>query len=118
VTLVFSDGLERGDPAAMIHAAGRLARLSHRLIWVTPLAADPHYRPLTRAMSGILPDLDAIADGSNLAALERLLATLPAIENGPRGEAQRGFARRGAGDSLLFAARTTAPPPQPFRGKK
>jgi uncharacterized protein len=96
VTLVFSDGLERGDPSPMIHAVGRLARLSHRLIWVTPLAADPNYRPLTRAMSGILSDLDAIADGSDLAALERLLTALPDIENGPRGEARRRFARANA----------------------
>jgi uncharacterized protein with von Willebrand factor type A (vWA) domain len=118
VTLVFSDGLERGDPSAMIRAIGRLARLSHRLIWVTPLAADPNYRPLTRAMSGILPDLDAIADGSGLAALERLLGSLPAIENGPRGEARRRFAGRGAGDSLLFAARAIPPPSRLLRGKR
>lgn len=92
VTLVFSDGLERGDPAAVIHAVDRLARLSHRLIWVTPLAADPAYRPLTRAMAGILPVLDAVANGNNLPALERLLKALPAIESAPRGEARRRFA--------------------------
>jgi uncharacterized protein with von Willebrand factor type A (vWA) domain len=91
VTLVFSDGLERGDPGAMVHAVARLARLSHRLVWVTPLAADPHYRPRTRAMAAILPELDAIADGSDLAALERLLQKLPAIENAPRREARRRF---------------------------
>ena len=34
VTMMFSDGLERGDPQPMMHAVGRLARLSHRLIWV------------------------------------------------------------------------------------
>ena len=81
VTLVFSDGLERGDPDAMIHAVTALARLSHRLVWVSPLAADPRYRPLTRAMAGILPVLDALADGSDLPALERLLRRLPAVEN-------------------------------------
>jgi uncharacterized protein with von Willebrand factor type A (vWA) domain len=91
VTLVFSDGLERGDPDAMVRAVGRLARLSHRLIWVTPLAADPRYRPQTRAMAAILPNLDALADGSDLAALERLLGALPAIGSGPRGEARRRF---------------------------
>ena len=88
-TLVFSDGLERGEPDAMIHAVNRLARLSHRLVWVTPLAADPRYRPLTRAMAGILPVLDGLADGSDLPALERLLRKLPSIENAPRGEARR-----------------------------
>lgn len=93
VTLVFSDGLERGDPAAMMHAVQRIARLSHRLVWVTPLAADPEYRPLTRAMVGILPDLDTIADGSCINALEQLPALLSAVENEPRGQAWRRFQR-------------------------
>jgi uncharacterized protein with von Willebrand factor type A (vWA) domain len=91
VTMVFSDGLERGDPAAMVHAVCRLARLSHRLVWVTPLATDPRYRPQTRAMAGILPELDAIVDGSDLVALGRLIGMLPAIESGPRREAYRRY---------------------------
>ena len=79
----------------MIHAVGRLARLSHRLIWVTPLAADPRYRPPTRAMAGILPVLDALADGSDLAALERLLRQpCRRSRTAPRGQARRRFAER------------------------
>ena len=93
VTLVFSDGLERGEPDAMVHAVTRLARLSHRLIWVSPLVADPRYQPLTRAMAGILPVLDGLADGSDLPALEQLLRMLPAVENAARGQARRRFAR-------------------------
>ncbi len=73
VVIVFSDGLERGDPGQMIHAVARLSRLSHRLVWATPLAADPRYRPATRAMRGILPHLDAVCDGSGLPGLERSL---------------------------------------------
>jgi uncharacterized protein len=94
VTLVFSDGLERGDPAAMVHAVARIARLSHRLVWATPLAADPRYAPRTRAMAAIVPVLDAVVDGSDLAALGRLLATLREVENGPRGEARRRFGHK------------------------
>ncbi|MDW6020593.1 VWA domain-containing protein [Mesorhizobium sp. BAC0120] len=119
VTLVFSDGLERGDPAQMIHAVDRLARLSHRLVWLSPLAADPNYRPVTRAMAAILPALDGLVDGSNLPALEQLLKALPAIENAPRGEAWRRFAGRvGARDSLLFSARADLEAKPPFCGKK
>jgi uncharacterized protein with von Willebrand factor type A (vWA) domain len=91
VTVILSDGLERGDPAEMIHAVGRMARLSHRLIWATPLAADPRYRPLTRAMAGILPHLDELCDAGSLSALERLAAWLDAVEHGPRGQAARRF---------------------------
>lgn len=92
VTIVMSDGLERGDPAAMVHAVERLARLSHRLIWATPLAADPRYRPATRAMAAILPMLDAIVDGSGYPALEALLWHMDEIECGPRRAAGRQLA--------------------------
>lgn len=84
VVIVFSDGLERGDPGPMIHAVERLSRLSHRLVWATPLAADPRYRPATRAMRGALPHLDAICDGSGLAGLESMLDTLARGEAGGR----------------------------------
>jgi uncharacterized protein len=91
VTVIFSDGLERGDPAPMIHALGRLARLSHRLVWATPLAADPRYRPATRGMAGVLPFLDALCDGSSLAALERMIAGLDNVERMGRGRAGQRF---------------------------
>jgi hypothetical protein len=84
VVIVFSDGLERGDPGPMVHAVARLSRLSHRLLWATPLAADPGYRPATRAMRGALPHLDAICDGSGLPGLERLLDDLARCEAGAR----------------------------------
>lgn len=93
LTFVFSDGLERGDPEPMIRAVERLARLSHRLFWVTPLAADPRYRPATRAMAGILPVLDGLLDGSNLTALERMITAVEAAERIQRGQAERLFAK-------------------------
>ena len=91
VTIILSDGLERGDPAAMIHAVTRMARLSHRLVWATPLAADPRYRPLTRAMAGALPHLDGLFDASDLAALESMVWRLDAVEHNERGQAERPF---------------------------
>jgi uncharacterized protein with von Willebrand factor type A (vWA) domain len=69
VTLVVSDGLERGDPEAMRRAVARLAARSWRLAWLTPLAADPAYRPETAAMRAVAPMLDAIADGSSTEGL-------------------------------------------------
>jgi uncharacterized protein len=91
VTVILSDGLERGDPAEMVHAVERMARLSHRLVWATPLAADPRYRPLTRAMAGALPHLDDLCDAGSLGALDRLIFRLDAAEHGPRGQAARRF---------------------------
>jgi hypothetical protein len=69
VVLVLSDGLERGDPAAMTDAVQRLARLAWRICWLNPLAADPAYAPRTAAMSAVLPFVGDIADGSTTARL-------------------------------------------------
>lgn len=69
LVLILSDGLERGAPDQMIDATARLSRLSWRLHWLTPLAADPAFRPETAAMKGVLPWLDDMADGDSVAAI-------------------------------------------------
>ncbi len=79
VIVVLSDGLERGDPEEMAAAVHRLARLGHRLIWWTPLGRDPAYRPVTRAMAAILPDLDHLAGARDLETLREEVLTLPRI---------------------------------------
>ena len=71
--LILSDGLERGDPAAMVAGVARLARLGHRLLWLSPLLADPRYRPQTRALRAVLPILGRLHEGSDLASLQRVL---------------------------------------------
>ena len=58
LTVVLSDGLERGDPALMAYAVHRLARLSHRLLWWSPLALDPSYEPITRGLRAIAADIE------------------------------------------------------------
>ncbi len=65
VVLILSDGLERGDPKAMTDAVKRLAARAWHLSWMTPLAADPGYRPETAALRSILPHLDALADAGS-----------------------------------------------------
>ena len=65
VVLVLSDGLERGSPTAMTDAVKRLAARAWHLSWMTPLAADPGYRPETAALKSILPYLDALADAGS-----------------------------------------------------
>jgi hypothetical protein len=61
VVLILSDGLERGDPKAMTDAVKRLAARAWHLSWLSPLAAEPGYRPETAALKSILPHLDALA---------------------------------------------------------
>jgi len=71
LVLIVSDGLERGDHRAMTDAVARLSALAWRLSWLSPLAADPRYRPQTDALKSILPLLDELVDGSST---ERLCA--------------------------------------------
>ena len=69
LVLIVSDGLERGDHAAMTQAVQTLSRLAWRILWLTPLAADAGFAPRTAAMQSILPYVDAIGDGSSLERL-------------------------------------------------
>jgi uncharacterized protein with von Willebrand factor type A (vWA) domain len=71
LVLVLSDGLERGDHSAMTRAVERLAARAWRISWLTPLGADPQFRPETDALKSILPLIDDLADGSTT---ERLCA--------------------------------------------
>ncbi|MGA8651105.1 MAG: VWA domain-containing protein, partial [Xanthobacteraceae bacterium] len=64
--VVLSDGLERGDPTAMADAVARFARLCWRIIWLTPLAADPAFEARTAGLVAARPYLDRLADGSSI----------------------------------------------------
>jgi len=69
LVLILSDGLERGDPAAMRDAVARLSRLAWRVSWLTPLAAGPNFIPQTEGLKAILPLVDDLADGSSVGAV-------------------------------------------------
>lgn len=72
--VVLSDGLERGDPGALVDAVRRLSRMAWRLDWLTPLAAEAGYYPQTQALAAVLPHLDSLSDGGSVSAVsERLL---------------------------------------------
>ena len=103
VVVIFSDGLELGDPAATL---GRqmwlLRRTCHRIIWVNPLAGDERYQPLALGTQAALPYTDQFMPGHTLAALEDLADTV-----------SRPPARR---RGLRSAGRTAAPPIRPSAG--
>ncbi len=69
LTVVLSDGLERGKHALMLDAVRCLARRSWRLAWLTPLAADSRFRPETAALKAVLPWLDDLGDGGSVESL-------------------------------------------------
>jgi uncharacterized protein with von Willebrand factor type A (vWA) domain len=78
VVVVFSDGLERGDPALLADAMRRIRARAGRVIWLNPLLGDPRYEPTARGMAAALPFVDRLAPAHDLDSLERLLPHLGA----------------------------------------
>jgi len=72
VTLVISDGWDRGDVALLGAEIARLQRSSWRLIWLNPLLGSPGYQPLTRGIQAALPFIDDFLPVHNLDSLEAL----------------------------------------------
>ena len=92
LVVIISDGLERGDPRAMIEAVERVSRLAYRLVWWSPLACDARYRPVTRGMAGISDLLDDLAGVRDLASAREAVERLPLLERRPRGSAVKDLA--------------------------
>lgn len=69
LAIIVSDGLERGGPEALTSAMRKLHGLAWATLWLSPLAADPAYRPETGAMKAIAPLLDRLGDGSGPLAM-------------------------------------------------
>ena len=61
LVIVLSDGLERGEPRQLRSAVHRLSMVGHRLLWWSPLACEPNYRPVTAGMAAIVEYLDGLA---------------------------------------------------------
>ena len=81
VVVVLSDGLERGGPDTMAGAVARLSRLAWRVSWLTPLAADPAFRPETTALAAVAPYLDDLGDGASPDALCRHMLSLGRVRS-------------------------------------
>lgn len=72
VLVVCSDGWERGDPSVLGAQLGRLARLSHALVWVNPHKGKDGFAPVTAGMAAALPHVSALLAGHSFEALEQL----------------------------------------------
>jgi uncharacterized protein with von Willebrand factor type A (vWA) domain len=79
IVVICSDGLDRGDPDVLAKAMERLARLSHRVVWINPNLVDGGHRPDTLGMAVATPYIDELLSGHDLAGLERFVERLPAL---------------------------------------
>jgi uncharacterized protein with von Willebrand factor type A (vWA) domain len=74
--VVLSDGLERDGYVEMERAFRKLKARAFRLSLLTPLAADPRFRPRTAALRAVLPHLDDLADGSGVGPVSDFILSL------------------------------------------
>jgi uncharacterized protein with von Willebrand factor type A (vWA) domain len=73
--VVISDGLERGDPAALRDAVLKLSRRAWRVSWLTPLATTGGFQPQTEALIAIRRFVDdLVSGGSSEAVVSHLLS--------------------------------------------
>ncbi len=72
VVVVFSDGWERGDPAALASQMARLRRLAHRVVWVNPHRGKAGYQPVQQGVVAALPFVDDFVAGHSLATFAEL----------------------------------------------
>ena len=80
IVVICSDGLDRGDPAVLAAAMERLARLSHRVVWMNPHKGDSRdFRPSTLGMMVAAPHIDLTLSGHDLSSLEELATLLPQL---------------------------------------
>jgi uncharacterized protein len=80
IVVICSDGLDRGDPEVLAGAMERLARLSHRVVWMNPHKGDnQNFRPSTLGMMVAAPHIDVTLSGHDLSSLEEFATLLPTL---------------------------------------
>lgn len=80
IVVICSDGLDRGDPAVLDEALGKLSLLCHRIVWMNPMKGDSEdFAGESLGMSVALPHIDLLWSGHNLASLEEFAEALPRI---------------------------------------
>lgn len=76
VVLIASDGWDTDPPEDLERAMARLARLSHRIVWVNPRSSADGFEPLVGGMAAALPHCDAMHSGHSLRAMHDVLRSL------------------------------------------
>ncbi|MEW6665108.1 MAG: VWA domain-containing protein [Thermodesulfobacteriota bacterium] len=82
VVVILSDGWDLGARSLLLKEMESLSNQVHAVIWLNPLAGDPGYAPLLRAMEDLLPYLDYLLPADSLQSLKRVGRTLAKVMTG------------------------------------
>lgn len=72
LVIIFSDGLDSGDPDALERGMRVLKYRVSNVIWLNPLASTPGYEPKARGMRTALPYIDLFAEAHDAASFYQL----------------------------------------------
>jgi len=79
VVIIFSDGLDAGDPAKLERAMHDLQRRAAAVVWLNPHAQTPGYEPSARGMQIALPHVALFASATSAAGFRRLATRIPRV---------------------------------------
>ncbi len=83
VVLIISDGLDTGNIELLEREIDRIHRSCHRLIWLNPNLGYSDYKPLTRGVQAIRPNVDDFLPIHNLSSLVELGQVLKQVDAKP-----------------------------------
>ncbi len=89
VSIILSDGWDKGDPEILARELGRLQRRCHRLIWVNPSLGVRADRPMGAGMHAALSYVDDFLAASNLSSIAELSSILSSLRAGRPSRARR-----------------------------
>jgi len=101
VVLLITDGLDRDEPALLTKEMERLRLSARRLIWLNPLLRWDEFAPRAQGIQAMLPHVDALRAGHNIASLEALAQAI----SSPRDSGQK--------DAMLRAVAQMREPTEP-----
>ncbi|MBI5067095.1 MAG: VWA domain-containing protein [Deltaproteobacteria bacterium] len=76
IVLLFTDGLDRGDPVLLGAETERLRRSCRRLLWLNPLLRYEGFEPLASGVRAMLPHVDEFRPVHDLESLGQLAGAL------------------------------------------
>lgn len=76
VSVIASDGWERGDASLLGEQLARLERLAHRVVWVNPHRGKDGFAPVTAGMVAALPHVDELVAGHSVESLRQLVEVI------------------------------------------
>ncbi len=73
IVVIASDGWDTDPPAELDRQMVKLARRSHRVVWINPRSASPGYQPLVGSMAAALPHCSSFLSGHSLSAMAEVI---------------------------------------------